>query len=89
MRHFRPVSALLAVLVLSAPAYAGEDITLEQLPAAVKATVQREVKTGQILEIERDQKKGQPLFEIEFLDAGVKWEIHVAPDGKLLSRKED
>jgi uncharacterized membrane protein YkoI len=47
------------------------------------------VKTGQILEIERDQKKGQPIYEIEFLDAGVKWEIHVAPDGKLLTRKED
>lgn len=89
MRHFRHVSSLLALLALTAPAYAGEDLTLEQLPAAVKATVQREVKTGQILEIERDQKKGQPLFEIEFLDGGVKWEIHVAPDGTLLSRKED
>jgi hypothetical protein len=89
MRHFPTVSALLTVFAVAVPAYAGEDITLEQLPAAVKATVEREVKTGQILEIERDQKKGQPIFEIEFLDAGVKWEIHVAPDGKLLNRKED
>jgi uncharacterized membrane protein YkoI len=89
MRHFPLMSPFLVIAALAAPAFAGENITLEQLPPAVKATVQREVKTGQILEIERDQKKGQPIFEVEFLDAGVKWEIHVAPDGKLLSRKED
>lgn len=89
MRHSPLFSTFLVFAALTTPALAGEDITFDQLPAAVKATVQREVKTGQILEIERDSKKGQPIYEIEFLDAGVKWEIHVAPDGKLLTRKED
>ena len=89
MRHFQFMSAFLVVASLAAPVFAGENITLDQLPAAVKATVQREVKTGQIVEIERDQKKGQPIYEVEFVDAGVKWEIHVAPDGTLLTRKED
>jgi hypothetical protein len=89
MRNFSLIATFPLLAAMVAPAYAGENVGLEQLPAAVKTTVQREVKTGQILEIERDQKKGQPIYEIEFLDAGVKWEIHVAPDGKLLTRKED
>jgi hypothetical protein len=89
MRHFPLMSTFLVVASVVAPAHAGENVRLEQLPPAVKDTVQREVKTGQILEIERDQKQGRPIYEVEFLDAGVKWEIHVAPDGKLLTRKED
>jgi len=89
MRRFQLVSSVLILWSLAVPAHAGEDIGFEALPAAVKATVQREVKGGQILEVERDQKKGKPIFEIEFLEAGVKWELHVAPDGTLLSRKED
>jgi len=89
MRHFRLTSVFLFLGSVAVPAYAGQDIPFDQLPAPVKATVQREVKTGQILEVELDQKKGKPIYEIEFLDAGVKWELHVAPDGTLLTRKED
>jgi len=70
-------------------ASADEDLTFDQLPPPVQVTVKREVKGGRIVEIERDYKRGQPVFEIEFIDENVKWEIHVAPDGTLLMRRED
>jgi hypothetical protein len=86
----RTLALALAVLTSSSLASAGEDVPFDTLPAPVKATVQREVKTGQILEIERDTKKGAPVFEVEFSDPnGVKWELDIAPDGTLLSRRED
>lgn len=90
MSFLRSAAFALAVLTTSGIAAAGQDVPFDSLPAPVKATVQREVKTGQILEIEHDTKKGQPIFEVEFRDPnGVKWELHIAPDGTLLSRRED
>lgn len=89
MRGFIALAALSGALSLSSLAFAGEDVPFESLPPAVKATVLREVKGGKILEIERDKKRGQPIYEVEFLDGGVKWELHIALDGTLLQRRED
>ncbi|HEY8942625.1 MAG TPA: PepSY domain-containing protein [Polyangiaceae bacterium] len=79
----------LVLLAHPALAFAGQDLSFDALPAAVKATVTREVKSGRVLEIEQDTKRGQPVFEIEFMDGNVKWEIDVSPDGTLLQRRED
>lgn len=89
LRRLGMLSVSAVVLSVPALALAGENVAFDSLPAAVKATVTREVKGGQILDIERDKKKGQPIFEVEFMDGGVKWEIDIAQDGTLLSRQED
>ena len=70
-------------------ALAGDDLTFDELPAPVRTTVEREVGAGQIQEIERDIKRGQAVYEIEFYDRAKKFEIEVGADGKLLDRKED
>lgn len=86
----RTLALVFAITVAPATALAGEEVPFDSLPAPVKATVQREVKNGQILEIERETKQGKLLYEIDFRDANaVKWEIDVAPDGTLLSREQD
>ena len=90
MSILRTVS--LVTLLLGAPGAAladDDDVSFESLPSAVQTTVQREVKGGQILDIERDTKQGKVVFEVEFVDAGTYWELHVAEDGKLLSRRQD
>jgi hypothetical protein len=89
MKNSVRVSVLLSVLGVSVSAYAGQDVAFDSLPAPVKSTALREIKSGQVLEVEQDTKRGQPVFEIEFVDAGVKWEIDIAPDGTLLQRRED
>lgn len=74
---------------VSSAAYAGENIPFDSLPAPVKATALREIKGGQVLDVEKDTKRGNQIFEIEFIDGGVKWELDIAMDGTLLSRRED
>ena len=87
------IRACLAVgsvaLLAAAPSRAGEDLTLEQLPAAVRATVERETKGGQITDIERDREAGKTIIEVEFILDGKSYELDVAEDGTLLERRLD
>jgi uncharacterized membrane protein YkoI len=66
-----------------------DDVTLEELPAAVRETVQGEVKNGEILEIERDHDRDRTVYEVEFRLDSVKYELDVAEDGTLLRRHRD
>lgn len=88
MKWITALKVMPAVLFASTLAFAA-DITFEELPAPVQTTVRKEVGAGKISDIERDAKRGQTVYEIEFVDGGTKYEIEVAPDGKLLDRKED
>ena len=67
------VAIFLSSCVLASPvtALAGQDVAFESLPAPVQATVKREVKGGQIVEIEYETKRGKPLYEVEFYDQGA------------------
>ena len=81
---------LTASLMFAAPfAYADKDLKLEELPQAARETVEREVKTGKITEIDPDEHRGRKYFEVEFVENNQRFEIHVAEDGKLLQRKKD
>ena len=64
-----------------------EKVTLEQVPAAVKATILKESAGGKITEIERETKDGRTVYEAEFLRNGQEIEIKIAPDGTLLGRE--
>jgi uncharacterized membrane protein YkoI len=82
--------ALCASLMLSAPALADEKVSLEEVPAAVRETIQKHVGKGKLHEIEREKHKGAVVYEAEYLgEDGVNYEIKVAEDGKLLSKKKD
>lgn len=85
----RTLPLIAALTILPGAALADEDVPLDSLPPAAKATVLREVKGGQILDVERDTKRGKVVFEVEFVEGGKNWEIHVAEDGTLLSRRPD
>jgi len=74
---------------LAATALADVEVAVEELPEAARHTVVREVKGGQILEIERDDEHGQTVYEVEFVESSIKYEIDVAPDGGLLRRHRD
>ena len=74
---------------LAGTALADVDVTLEELPEPVRQTVVREAKGGEILEIERDDEHGQTVYEVEFIESAIKYEIDVSPDGSLLRRHRD
>jgi len=83
----------LALSLAGAPALADDDddeqeLTLEQLPSQVRATVESEARGGQIDEIEMETgKDGKVRFEVEIRKGGEKLEVVIAADGAVLERK--
>lgn len=77
-----------AGLALAAPALA-EDVTMDQLPQPVRQTLERELGQGQVHEIERDRDGDRVVYEVEIYDRGQKFELDIAEDGRLLSRRPD
>jgi uncharacterized membrane protein YkoI len=86
-----PVIGLGVVGMLTFGAWAGradeEEVALEQVPAAVRATILKESAGGRITEIERETTNGKTVYEAEFVLNGDEIEIKVAPDGTLLGRE--
>ena len=64
-------------------------VTLAELPAAVKATLLKETKGGKIELIEKGVENGKTVYEAEVTVKGKKFEISIAPDGKLLSKEPE
>jgi hypothetical protein len=83
------IAAAATVLLGASLAWAGKNVPLDQLPAAVRATIERETAGGQIKEIEQDHEGGQLIYEVEFTQGGQEFELDVAADGKLLERRLD
>jgi hypothetical protein len=59
-------------------------LTVNDLPPAVKATLQEQVGDGQIVAVKQKTKKGQVVFHADVLTNGKDWEIDVVADGTLL-----
>ena len=86
-----PATGLCVIGLLTLVAWATdgqeEKITLDQVPAAVKATILKEAAGAKITEIERETKDGKTIYEAEFLRDGQEIEIQIAPDGTVLGRE--
>jgi uncharacterized membrane protein YkoI len=99
MRYVLAIATAAAVFFggLTAPAvYAAGDkaahemekVTLDQVPAPVKATLEKEAKGGSIGEVTKETKKGKMYYEAQIhrMNGKDRW-VHVAPDGKVLKRE--
>lgn len=64
-----------------------EQVTLDQVPQAVKATILAEAEGGTIKEIERETKNGKTVYEADVILSGKEVEIKVASDGTLLAKE--
>lgn len=64
-----------------------EEVSLDQVPAAVKATILKEAKGAAIMEVERETSSGKTFYEAEWRADGKEVEIKVAADGTLLGRE--
>lgn len=60
------------------------ELKFEDLPAAVQATVRQQSGGTKINDIDREDRTGKTVYEIEFDKEGANTEIHVAEDGTLL-----
>jgi len=64
-----------------------ETVSLGEVPAPVRDTLQRESAGGTITEIERETKKGKIVYSADAEVGGKQWDIAVAEDGTLLSKE--
>jgi hypothetical protein len=80
-------------LAIVGPVAAGADeeereVTLDQVPAAVKETILEQAEGNELTEIEEVSRDGKVVhYEAEWEVDGKEIEIVVSPDGKLLERE--
>ena len=82
------VCGFLSVSALAEGKKTEKGVTIDQVPAAVKATILKEAGDNKIDEIEEVSIDGEvAYYEAEWDSGGKEIEIKVAPNGKLLSRE--
>lgn len=64
-------------------------LTLDQLPAPVRATAEKQAIGGTIGEIEMETEKGETTYIVDVKQNGVLYDVEIAPGGQLLSKKID
>lgn len=66
-----------------------QQVNLDQVPAAARATLTKEAGGGQIQEVEKMTWKGRTVYEADVMADGKKWEIMVREDGQMLRKMLD
>ena len=62
-------------------------LTMDQVPAAVKATIEKESAGAKVEEIEKETEGGRTFYEAEIVKDGRTSYVHVAENGKVLKRE--
>ena len=62
-------------------------LTLGQVPAVVKATLEQESKGGKIMGVEQETEDGQRVYTADLEIGGKAGEVLIAPDGKVVKRE--
>ena len=62
------------------------EVTLDEVPAAVKATILKAAGDARIEEIEREGTGDEAVYEAEFMGGDQEIEIKVSTTGELLGR---
>ncbi len=65
----------------------GQQLTMDQVPAPVKATLEREAKGGTVGQVTKETEKGKTFYEAQIMKNGKERYVHVAMDGKVLKRE--
>ncbi len=67
----------------------GMGTQLQDLPQAAQASIQQQIGSAEILDIDKEQRTGREVYEVTYQDSGgVKQKLHVAADGTILSQRQ-
>jgi uncharacterized membrane protein YkoI len=82
-------ASLVLILVLVVVGVSGgEDVSLSEVPQAVRATIESQTRGFEIDEIERDEDNGKIVYEVK-TDGDNDMKIQIAEDGMLLQKEEE
>lgn len=65
----------------------GTKVTMDELPTAVKTTVQRESKGKTIEHMTKDQQDGKTVYKLEVVSNGKGQDLVISDKGKVIDRK--
>jgi uncharacterized membrane protein YkoI len=65
-----------------------QKLTLAEVPAAVRATIDKELPGAKIEGIEKEQQDGKVVYDVEAEMNGKNVEMDIASDGSILSRED-
>jgi hypothetical protein len=66
-----------------------QEVSIDQVPPAVKAAILKEAGSGTVKEIEQKTKDGKAIYGADIIIDGKKFEIKVSADGKIIDKQED
>src|SRR5262249_20237429 len=67
--------------------HAEKHLSMDQLPSAVRSTVEKESRGGNVGEIEKEGAGRRAYYEAEITKDGKTSYVHVAENGKVLKRE--
>ena len=94
MRYYHIISRLVTLILaagLATSSFAKSDeiFDVSKLPKAVQKTVKEQAADGKIVKMRKETVDRRIAYGVECAKDGRKWQIEVAPDGKLLLRAEE
>ncbi len=82
---------LVGLLVIPVAAWSAEKheerLSLDQVPPAVKITIEKETEGAKLGEIEKETEHGRTFYEAEYTKDGHSSFVHVAENGTVLKRE--
>lgn len=92
MRRTMAVVAGAVLLVVGCKSHEAKEheveVTLDQVPPAVKETLARESGGAPMGTVHRETEKGKVVYEARVTRAGKTWEVEVDESGRVLEREE-
>jgi hypothetical protein len=85
---FFSIAGLVGSLLGAASAFA-EPVRIEDVPPAVRTTIEKEAKGHELLELEREMEGGLPVYEAEWREQNRKVEIKVNDKGQVIERNHE
>jgi hypothetical protein len=64
-------------------------VRLDQTPAAVRQTIERELVGAQLEAIARKERQGKTIYETDVIRNGHKWEVVIGEDGTIISKLQE
>ena len=68
---------------------ADKEISMNELPVAVRPLAEKEVGKGKIIEVEKDMKGGKVIYAITYDRSGTPMELEYLADGTLLFKGKE
>ena len=69
---------------------AGETkLRLNETPAAVRATIEKELKGADLEDIAMKKRQGKTIYETDIIKNGHKWEVIVGENGEIISKAQE